>query len=111
MADPDRSLQWRSMARQQVRFCTSFDGTKIAYAVSGNGPPVVLMPSWLTHLEYQWRSIAWQPWLEMLSARYTLIRYDPRGCGLSDRNVKDLTFDSWVRDFAALVDELELDLF
>ena len=99
------------MARQQVRFCTSFDGTKIAYSVSGHGPPVVLLPSWLTHLEYQWRSVAWQPWLEALSARYTLVRYDPRGCGLSDRNVADLTFDSWVRDFGALVDTLKLGRF
>jgi pimeloyl-ACP methyl ester carboxylesterase/DNA-binding CsgD family transcriptional regulator len=99
------------MARQQIRFCTSFDGTRIAYAVSGDGPPVVMMPSWLTHLEYQWRSVAWQPWLEALSARYTLIRYDPRGCGLSDRNVADLTFDSWVRDFQVLVDALKLRRF
>ncbi len=99
------------MARQQVRFCTSFDGAKIAYAISGSGPPVVMMPSWLTHLEYQWRSVAWQPWLEALSSRYTLIRYDPRGCGLSDRNVDDLSFRSWVRDFDALVNELEIDRF
>jgi pimeloyl-ACP methyl ester carboxylesterase/DNA-binding CsgD family transcriptional regulator len=99
------------MARQQVRFCKSFDGTKIAYAISGNGPLVILMPSWLTHLEYQWRSVAWQPWLEALSSRYTLLRYDPRGCGLSDRSIDDLTFDFWVRDFSALVDTLKLDRF
>jgi pimeloyl-ACP methyl ester carboxylesterase/DNA-binding CsgD family transcriptional regulator len=99
------------MARQQVRFCKSFDGAKIAYAISGSGPPVVMMPSWLTHLEYQWRSVAWQPWLEALSSRYTLIRYDPRGCGLSDRNVADLSFGSWVRDFGVLVDTLGLNRF
>lgn len=99
------------MPRQQVRFCKSFDGAKIAYAVTGSGPPVVMLPSWLTHLEYQWRSVAWQPWLEALSARYTLIRYDPRGCGLSDRNVDDLTFDSWVRDCGAVVDALGLERF
>lgn len=99
------------MARQQIRYCRSFDGARIAYAVSGSGPPVVLMPSWLTHLEYQWRSVAWQPWLEALSSRYTLIRYDPRGCGLSDRNVADLSFDSWVRDFGALIDALRLERF
>ena len=99
------------MARQQIRYCRSFDGARLAYAISGRGPPVVLMPSWLTHLEYQWRSVAWQPWLEALSSRYTLIRYDPRGCGLSDRNVADLSFDSWVRDFGVLVDALKLDRF
>lgn len=99
------------MTGQQVRFYRSFDGTRIAYAVSGSGPPVVMMPSWLTHLEYQWRSVAWRPWLEALSSQYTLIRYDPRGCGLSDRNVDDLSFDSWVRDFGLLVDTLELKRF
>lgn len=99
------------MARQQIRYVQSIDGARIAYAVSGRGPPVVLMPSWLTHLEYQWRSVAWQPWLEALSSRYTLIRYDPRGCGLSDKNIDDLSFDSWVRDFGMLADALKLDRF
>lgn len=99
------------MLNQQVRFCKSFDGAEIAYAVTGDGPPVVMLPNWLTHLEYQWRSVAWRPWLEALSKRYRLIRYDPRGCGLSDRNVDDLSFESWVRDFNVLVDTLELNHF
>lgn len=99
------------MVNQQVRFCRSFDGAEIAYTVTGDGPPVVMLPSWLTHLEYQWRSVAWQPWLHALSKRYRLIRYDPRGCGLSDRNVQDLAFESWVRDFGAVVDAVGLDRF
>jgi pimeloyl-ACP methyl ester carboxylesterase/DNA-binding CsgD family transcriptional regulator len=99
------------MANQQVRFCKSFDGAEIAYAVAGDGPPVVMLPSWLTHLEYQWRTVAWRPWLEALSTRYRLIRYDPRGCGLSDRNVRDVSFESWVRDFGAVVDAVGLNRF
>lgn len=55
--------------------------------------------------------MAWQPWLEALTERYTLIRFDPRGCGLSDRNVKDLTFGTWVRDLGGLVDHLALPKF
>ena len=43
--------------KQQIRFCTSADGTRIAYAVSGEGPPLVLSANWLTHLEYQWRNL------------------------------------------------------
>lgn len=96
---------------QHVRFCKSFDGVKLAYAVSGDGPPVVMVPTWLTHLEYQWRSVAWGPWLETLSSRYRLIRYDPRGCGLSDRECGDVSFESWVRDCAAVVDAVELPRF
>ena len=96
---------------QQVRFCKSFDGVEIAYAVSGNGPPVVMLPTWLTHLEYQWRTVAWGPWLEALSSRYTLVRFDPRGCGLSDRDADNLSFESSVRDLEAVVDAVGLDRF
>lgn len=96
---------------QQVRFCKSFDGVEIAYAVSGDGPPVVMLPTWLTHLEYQWRTVAWGPWLEALSTRYRLIRYDPRGCGLSDRDAENLSFETSVRDLAAVVDAAGLNRF
>lgn len=98
-------------ARPQIRFATSFDGARIAWAESGSGPPVLLLPSWLTHLDYQARSVAWQPWLEALASRYRLIRYDPRGCGLSDRNIADLSFDAWVRDAGAVADAAGLDQF
>jgi len=99
------------MANQHVRFCKSFDGAEIAYAVTGEGPPVVLMPNWLTHLEYQWRSVAWRPWLDALATRYRLVRYDPRGCGMSDRDVSNLSFECWVRDFGAVVDAVGFDRF
>jgi pimeloyl-ACP methyl ester carboxylesterase/DNA-binding CsgD family transcriptional regulator len=89
---------------QQTRFCTSFDGVRIAYAIVGRGPPLVMSASWLTHLESQWRSLAWKPWLDHLSRRFTLIRYDPRGCGLSDRNVTDFSFELWIRDFEAVIE-------
>jgi pimeloyl-ACP methyl ester carboxylesterase/DNA-binding CsgD family transcriptional regulator len=92
----------------EVRFFESFDRTRIAYAAKGNGPPVILLPSWLTHLEFQRRSVAWGPFLAALSQRYRLIRYDPRGCGLSDRTPKELSFTSWVRDLDALVTHLGL---
>jgi len=89
--------------KQQVRFCESRDGTRIAYAVSGEGPPLVLAANWLTHLEYQWRSLSWQALLTALSQRYTVLRYDARGCGLSDWNAKDISFDAWLDDFEAVV--------
>jgi pimeloyl-ACP methyl ester carboxylesterase/DNA-binding CsgD family transcriptional regulator len=96
---------------QQVRFCRSYDGTRIAYATSGEGPPLVMSASWLTHLEHQWRSLAWKPWLEYLSSRHTLLRYDSRGCGLSDREVREISFDIWMRDFEAVVDAAGFDKF
>lgn len=92
----------------EVRFFESHDGARIAYAAAGDGPPVILLPSWLTHLEFQRRSVAWQPLLAALKPRYRLIRYDPRGCGLSDRDIAGLRLDTWVRDLHALVTNLRL---
>lgn len=92
-----------------VKFFRGHDGAEIAYAETGDGPPVVLLPSWLTHLAYQGYSTAWRPWLDVLSSNYSLIRYDPRGCGLSDRNVTDLSFAAWVHDLDRLLDRLKLD--
>jgi pimeloyl-ACP methyl ester carboxylesterase len=88
---------------QSIRFCTSSDGVKLAYAVTGEGPPLVMSATWLTHLEHQRRSLAWKPWLEALSRDHTLLRYDSRGCGLSDRNVDNLSFETWVKDFEKVI--------
>jgi pimeloyl-ACP methyl ester carboxylesterase/DNA-binding CsgD family transcriptional regulator len=89
---------------QSIRFCTSSDGVKLAYAVTGEGPPLVMSATWLTHLEHQWRSLAWKPWLEALSRDHTLLRYDSRGCGLSDRDAENLSFETWVKDFEKVID-------
>jgi pimeloyl-ACP methyl ester carboxylesterase/DNA-binding CsgD family transcriptional regulator len=99
------------MMKQDIRFCTTSDGVKLAYALSGQGPPLVMSATWLTHLEHQWRSLAWRPWLDAFSRDHTVLRYDSRGCGLSDRNVKDLSFESWVQDFACVVDAASLGRF
>src|SRR5512134_3298258 len=93
---------------QSIRFCTAPDGVRIAYATSGTGPPLVKPANWLTHLEFDWESPVWRHWLRELSHEHTLIRYDERGSGLSDRNVEDLSFEAWVHDLEGLVDELEL---
>ena len=89
---------------QSIRFCTSSDGVKLAYAVTGDGPPLVMSATWLTHLEHQWRSLAWKPWLEALSRDHRLLRYDSRGCGLSDRDIDNLSFETWVKDFEKVID-------
>jgi class 3 adenylate cyclase/pimeloyl-ACP methyl ester carboxylesterase len=89
---------------QQVRFCKSYDGTRIAYAVTGKGPPLVKAHHWLTHLEYEFQSPLWRPWIEALSRDHTLLRMDQRACGLSDTHVADISFESWVRDLEAVVD-------
>lgn len=96
---------------QQIRFCASFDGTRIAYAMTGSGIPLVKAPHWLTHLEYEWTSPIWRPWIDAFSARYSFVRMDQRGSGLSDRSVEDLSLDAWVRDLGAVADAAGLERF
>jgi pimeloyl-ACP methyl ester carboxylesterase/DNA-binding CsgD family transcriptional regulator len=97
--------------RQQIRFCRSYDGVKIAYATSGSGPPLVKVANWLSHLEFDWNSPIWAHWLTELSSGFTLIRYDERGCGLSDWDVTDFSLEAWVRDLELVVDALNLERF
>jgi pimeloyl-ACP methyl ester carboxylesterase/DNA-binding CsgD family transcriptional regulator len=99
------------LADQDIRFCTTADGVKLAYAVSGEGPPLVMSPTWLSHLEHQWRSASWQPWLEAFSRDHKLLRYDARGCGLSDWDAADLSFEAWIRDFECVVDAASFQRF
>ncbi len=97
--------------KQDIRFCSASDGVKLAYAVSGDGPPLVMSPTWLSHLEHQWRSVSWRPWLEAFSYGHKLLRYDARGCGLSDWNVDDLSFETWVHDFECVIEASSLRRF
>ena len=96
---------------QQIRFCTAPDGVRLAYAVSGRGPPIVRVATWLTHLDLDRDSPVWRHWLDELEDGHALVRYDERGCGLSDRQVGDLSVDAWVADLEAVVDAAGLDRF
>jgi pimeloyl-ACP methyl ester carboxylesterase/DNA-binding CsgD family transcriptional regulator len=96
---------------QRIRFCTARDGARIAYAMAGTGPPLVKAANWLSHLEFDWSSPVWRHWLTELSRDHTLIRYDERGNGLSDRDLDDLSFEAWVNDLESVVDARGLDRF
>jgi len=96
---------------QQIRFCTASDGVRLAYAVHGSGSTIVRAATWLTHLDYDWESPVWRHWLEGLGEAHTVVRYDERGCGLSDREVGELSVDAWVADLETVVDAAGLDRF
>ena len=96
---------------QRIAFARSKDKTTIAYALSGEGPPLVRAGTWLTHVHHDWESPFLGHWLRFMSERHTLVRYDPRGCGLSQSDVGAFTFDDWVADLEAVVDRLELQSF
>lgn len=96
---------------QRIGFATAPDGVRLAYATHGRGYPLVRAAHWLTHLQYDWESPVWIPWLSELGHRYRVIRYDERGCGLSDRDVADFSLDAWVADLEAVVDAAGLERF
>ncbi|MFO7538635.1 MAG: alpha/beta hydrolase, partial [Chloroflexota bacterium] len=101
----------KSAAEQEIRFCTSVDEVRIAYATVGQGPPLVKAANWLSHLEYDWESPVWRHWLHGLSQQHRLIRYDERGCGLSDWDVADMSFEAWLSDLEAVVETTGVDRF
>ena len=96
---------------QDIRFCRSADGVGIAYAVHGSGPPLLVDACWLSHLQFDWQSPVWRHFLVELGRIATVIRFDERGHGLSDRNVTDHSLEMRVADLEAVADHAGLDRF
>ena len=96
---------------QRIGFCEVSDGTKIAYATLGSGRPLLKAANWLTHLEFDWTSPIWGECFSEIARTRTFIRYDERGCGLSDWEVADLSFDAFVEDLEVVADKLALERF
>jgi pimeloyl-ACP methyl ester carboxylesterase/DNA-binding CsgD family transcriptional regulator len=85
---------------------------ELAYAIEGDGPPLVKAGNWMSHLEYERQSPVWRHWVRELSRGRTLVRHDERGCGLSDREFDGVpTLDTFVADLAAVVDAAGLERF
>ena len=108
---PTSQGRTRGLRAQRIGFCEVPDGTKIAYATLGSGPPLLKAANWLTHLEFDWTSPIWGECFSEIARSRTFIRYDERGCGLSDWKVKDLSFDAFVEDLEVVADKLELERF
>ena len=95
----------------EIRFCTAADGTRLAYALHGRGPPLVRVATWLTHLELDWQSPIWRHWLDRLGERHTLLRYDERGCGLSGMPPGEPSLSTWVGDLETVISAAGWDRF
>jgi pimeloyl-ACP methyl ester carboxylesterase len=98
-------------AVQVIRFLKTSDDVSIAYSTLGSGPPLVKAANWLSHLEYDFENPLWRHWWQRLGQRYELIRYDERGCGLSDWDVSEFGLDAWVRDLEAVADKITHERF
>ena len=95
--------------RQRISFCQVDDGTRVAYATHGRGQPLVKVAHWMTHLEHDWASPVWRHWLAALGERFTVVRYDGRDTGLSDRDAGRVSLEAWVADLEAVMDAAGVD--
>ena len=106
-----RSVEQRELPPQQIRYCKAEDGTRLAYSVTGSGPPLVKTANWLNHIQHDWDSPLWRHWIDEFTRGRSLIRYDERGNGLSDWDTPDLSFEAFVDDLECVADCLELEQF
>lgn len=90
---------------QRIRYVHTPDGVRLAWAEAGAGQTLIKAANWMTHLEYDWESPLWQHWLRFFSDNFHFVRHDERGCGMTDWNVGDLSFERWVEDLETVVAE------
>jgi TolB-like protein/pimeloyl-ACP methyl ester carboxylesterase/DNA-binding winged helix-turn-helix (wHTH) protein len=98
-------------ALHDAQFCMTADGARIAFACVGEGPPLVWVAHWLSHLAFTWEGPVWRHWPEEFAKDHSFVLYDERGYGLSDWNDSQFSVDTFVRDLEAVVDALRLDRF
>jgi class 3 adenylate cyclase/pimeloyl-ACP methyl ester carboxylesterase len=109
--DETKGTYGQSNPGQEIKYCRTPDGVRLAYAISGNGPPLVKSANWMNHLEYDWESPVWRHVFRGLSNDHTLIRYDARGNGMSDWDADELSLDAWVGDLETVVDAARVERF
>ena len=97
--------------RHEIRFCVTPDNVRLAYATVGSGHPIVRVANCFNHLDFEWGSPIWRHWVRDLARGHSLLRYDGRGNGLSQRDVDDFSLDAWVQDLETVVDAAGLDTF
>jgi pimeloyl-ACP methyl ester carboxylesterase/DNA-binding CsgD family transcriptional regulator len=95
--------------RQRIRYLRTDDGVQLAWAEMGSGPVLIKAANWLSHLEYELESPVWGHWLRFFGDHFRFLRWDERGCGLTDRDVPGLSFDTWIRDIEAVVAASEVE--
>src|SRR5262249_53966018 len=100
-----------AVSRQEIRFCRSSDNVRLAYSTTGAGYPLVRTANCFNHLDFEWEGPTWRHWVRDLAPYFSVLRYDGRSNGLSDWEVDDISFESWVRDLEAVVDAAGLEKF
>lgn len=96
---------------QKIAFCICPDGARIAYAIMGQGSPLVYLPGWVSHLELELEDPSWRSFYEKLARYHTIIRYDRRGVGLSDRERSDFSIEADLLDLESVISLLKIESF
>ncbi|UCH40271.1 MAG: alpha/beta fold hydrolase [Gammaproteobacteria bacterium] len=94
-----------------VRYCRSTDGVSIAHAKVGEGYPVIVGGSYMTHLEGDWNNPGWGTYIGNLAKHFEVIRYDQRGNGMSDWDDVKISFERMVDDLSAVARCYDYDKF
>jgi len=92
-----------TQVRQRIHYVRAADGSRLAWAQMGTGRPLVKAANWLTHLEYDRASPVWRHWIQFLSTHFNFIRYDERGCGMSEWRAGPLTIQDWTADLERII--------
>ena len=115
LEDEDReareTAERRTLPKQVVQYCAAMDGTRLAYSIVGEGPPLVKTANWLNHIEFDFESPLWRHWILELTRDHALVRYDERANGLSDWDTPQISFDAFVDDLQTVVESAGLDRF
>ena len=98
------ALQPSGPEGQEIRHCQTRDGIRLSYTLTGSGPVIVRAAHWMSDLKHDWNSPLWRHWIRAFSRDNTLVRYDQRGSGLSDRSVTDFSFDAMLADLESIID-------
>jgi DNA-binding winged helix-turn-helix (wHTH) protein/alpha-beta hydrolase superfamily lysophospholipase len=109
--EPNHFNAGPSQINQEIKYCRTSEGVRLAYATAGSGPPLVKTANWLNHLEYDWETPVWQHVVHGLAQKHTLIRYDARGTGMSDWDVETLSLEAWVSDLETVVNAAGVNRF
>src|SRR5688572_27425559 len=89
----------------ETRYASTTDDVRVAYAVHGEGPTMVFARGWISHLDAMWHDPEFRPFMQAIGNHFRVVRYDVRGCGLSDRDPADISLDHLVLDLEAVVDK------
>ena len=96
---------------QEIHYFTASDGVRLAYTIGGNGPPLVRAIDWINHLDFEWKNTFLRHWFSEIMRHHTFLRYDQRGCGVSDWNITDFSFERTMSDFEELIEAVGFDEF